>query len=67
MNAQVEPNRLPVPVAVTNWVHNIVTSALEYAEIAEGFTIENAEDAQVAGEQLRGLANFRKTLSLIHI
>lgn len=60
MNAQVSEDRLPVPAAVTEVVGNVVATALEYAEIAEGFTIVTNEDAQLAGEQLRGLASFRK-------
>jgi len=38
-----------------------VAEALTYVEIATGFTVETAEDAAIASEQLKGLNQFNKS------
>lgn len=54
------PQRLPVPQPVIDAAQLGVAEAISYLEIAHNFKIENQADADVAAEQLRGLAKFTK-------
>lgn len=53
-------NTLPIPTEVTQAVRRVLDEALTFVEIATDFNITTQADADVAGEQLRGIVKLRK-------